>query len=114
KREREYENFRQGEVVKAMSEVRKRSGDYLLATVDFKADAGRRDADRFARERTLESAVLRRWADSVDSWKKQSDKIFAPWFAFAALPEKEFAEKAKALAADIAKNQSQAVNPLVA
>src|SRR5262249_30375476 len=44
--------------------------------------------------------------------RKKPDPVWAPWHAFAALPEKEFAEKAAEVAKEFA--NAQAANPLVA
>ncbi|MSU35712.1 MAG: DUF1553 domain-containing protein [Pedosphaera sp.] len=56
------------------------------------------------------------WESSLKLWRKKHHPVFAPWFAFADLPEKEFEAKAKDLAAAFHANGDPAkpVNPLVA
>jgi hypothetical protein len=57
----------------------------------------------------------RRWRKFLERLNTESDPIFAPWFAFAALPESEFVERAKHLSAQVARNGlAHTVNPLVA
>jgi hypothetical protein len=57
----------------------------------------------------------RRWRKALGKIDAEHDPVFAPWFAFAALPEAEFAERAPALAANVAGNRlAHPVNPLVA
>ena len=60
--------------------------------------------------------VVRRWISRLDEWAGQHNPIFAPWFAFAAAPEKDFAAHAPELAARFAENKDaeKPINPLVA
>ena len=44
----------------------------------------------------------RRWMQVLEKMNPETDPIFAPWFALAALPAAEFADRAKALSAKIA------------
>ena len=56
-----------------------------------------------------------RWLKALEKLDPESDPIFAPWFAFAALPASEFADRAKVLSARIAANSlARPVNSLVA
>ena len=56
-----------------------------------------------------------RWVKALEKLNPESDPIFAPWFAFAALPASEFADRAKVLSAKIAANSlARPVNSLVA
>ena len=57
------------------------------------------------------AAGWRVWTDGA----RTSRAIFAPWFAFAALPEKDFPARAKELAAQFSTNQTAVrCNPMVA
>jgi hypothetical protein len=60
--------------------------------------------------------VYQRWQNSLNEWSKTNHPVFAPWFAFEAIPEKQFPEKAKTWAAKFSANQdsTNALNPLVA
>jgi hypothetical protein len=57
-----------------------------------------------------------RWQVYIDKSKKKHHPVFAPWNAFAALPENQFALRAPALAVALAQRASpeQRVNPLLA
>ncbi|MCI0427916.1 MAG: PSD1 and planctomycete cytochrome C domain-containing protein [Nitrospiraceae bacterium] len=56
-----------------------------------------------------------RWLKALEHMNPERDPIFAPWFAFAALPTPEFADRAKALSAKIAANSLACpLNTLVA
>ena len=56
-----------------------------------------------------------RWLKALEKMNPESDPIFAPWFAFAALPTAEFADRAKVLSAKIAANSlAHPLNSLVA
>ena len=55
-----------------------------------------------------------RWLKALEKLDPESDPIFAPWFAFAALPNSEFADRAKVLSAKIAANSlARPLNSLV-
>jgi mono/diheme cytochrome c family protein len=114
KREKELDDFRDKELAKALAEVRRRSGDYLLAAHELKGSLGR--GDRAVSERKLDENTLRRWQSWLAHAAKSNDPRFAPWFAFAALPGAEFGDKAKGLATKFAANSEPAkpVHPLVA
>ena len=57
----------------------------------------------------------RRWIQALEKMNPETDPIFAPWFAFAALPAAEFADRAKVLSARIADHSlAHPVNALVA
>jgi len=116
RRQDELDNFRQSETGKQLAEARKKSAEYLLAAHDAKDRVRGEETDKLAKNRKLEPVVLHRWLTSLDGWAKSAHPIFAPWFAFAALPEEGFAEKAKELAAQFAANgdASKPLNPLVA
>ncbi len=43
-----------------------------------------------------------RWVNALEQMDPKADPIFSPWFAFAALPTAEFAERAKVLSARLA------------
>ena len=114
KREAELKDYHDKELDRALAEVRRRSGDYLLASHDAKGVFGR--GDKFFAERKLDQNTVRRWQGSLAEWGKAHHPVFAPWLAFAALPEAEFAMKARELAPKFAANEDAArpLNPLVA
>jgi hypothetical protein len=60
--------------------------------------------------------VLRRWIGSLDGWRTNRQAIFAPWFAFAALPDNDFTNRARELAVQFNANDDARlkINPIVA
>ncbi len=116
KREAELKKFHDNELAKALTEVRRRSGDYLLAAHDTQHLPKDVTADRLLQERKLDAGVVRRWQTSLESWSKAPHPVFGPWIAFAALAENDFAAQAKELTAKFAANRDAAkpLNPLVA
>jgi hypothetical protein len=116
KREQERDDFRAAEIQKALAEARRRSGEYLLVAHDAASIPDRREAARLVRARKLEDVVAARWKKHLDDTASQHDPIFAPWRAFAALGEKDFASQAGELASRFAANadKDKPLNPLVA
>lgn len=55
-------------------------------------------------DRKILQAGTMRWIEALRKLDHGSDPIFAPWFAFAALPPDEFASRAKTVSAVIAAN----------
>jgi hypothetical protein len=99
-----------------LTKERRKTGDYLLAAQAAKRAGNAAKLDTLAGERKLATPILERWLPFLEDHSKQPDPIFAPWFAFATLPEKDFAPRAKELAARFAANDDPAkpLNPAVA
>ncbi|MBI2927609.1 MAG: DUF1553 domain-containing protein [Verrucomicrobia bacterium] len=115
KRVEERDTFRQQKEAEARAELRKRAGDYLLTAFEAQQLNDSSKAEKLARERKLNPGVVRRWTGSLESWSKAHHPIFAPWFAFAALPAAEFTSKGRDLAAQFAANEDRdkPLNPRV-
>ncbi len=96
KRVEERRAFRAKKEEETAEELRQRAGDYLLAACEAQKLKDDSKIDPFARKQKLDSGVVRRWMSSLDGWSKNSNSIFVPWFAFAALPETNFAASASA------------------
>ncbi|HWF19423.1 MAG TPA: DUF1553 domain-containing protein, partial [Verrucomicrobiae bacterium] len=98
------------------AELRARAGDYLFAAYEAQQLTDKKDFDGIAAKYKLDGEVIRRWMKGLDNWSKESNAIFTPWFAFAKLPEKDFAAKAKDLTAKWSTQSTATVsiNPLVA
>ncbi|HEY6167787.1 MAG TPA: PSD1 and planctomycete cytochrome C domain-containing protein [Verrucomicrobiae bacterium] len=114
--EADVEKFLAGEVAKFVNKLRGQVGDYLLGAQESAKVSGKKSLDTFAGERKLVTSVLSGWTKLLEARRKQHDPVFAPWFAFAALSEKEFPAKAKELAAKFAANSDPAkpINGVVA
>jgi len=95
---------------------RKLTAEYLLASRKPPDPAPAEKADTAFPDFNVQRAGARRWRKALEKLNAESDPIFAPWFAFAALPETEteFADRARDLSARIASNGlPHPVNPLV-
>ncbi len=100
-----------------LARLRSQCGDYLMALFDTRNITEAAKSDDLVRgQRKLNMEVYRRWENSLKAWSKTNHPVFSPWVAFAALPENEFAVKAKELAARFAANNipTNALNPVVA
>jgi hypothetical protein len=108
KRENELKKYREEQEEIVLARLRERVGDYLLAAYDASklSDKGKQEA--LARERKLGPAVVERWMSSLKKWQAETNAIFVPWFAYSAIEETNFVEKAKELKWD------GGVNPVVA
>lgn len=116
KREDERDNYHHTKQDEMAAQVRQQTGDYLLAAYETQHLADKSKAESLVREHKLDPGIVHRWVSSLESWGKGSNAVFAPWFAFAALPEKEFSAKSKELAGKFSDNTNSAtpINPLVA
>src|SRR5262249_3124572 len=64
----------------------------------------------------LPRPLMRRWQRFLSETRRKHHPVLAPWHAFAALPQKDFAVRAPAVAARVAANADAqySINPLVA
>ena len=87
------------EVKKFLAGVREKTGDYLLAVHDYAQQPKPEKMDLFTGPRKLNAEVMKRWQPFLAERVRTNDPVLAPWFALAALPEKEFAENAASVIA---------------
>jgi hypothetical protein len=116
KRVAERDKFRDEQERAMATQLRRQSGDYLLAACEAQRATNKPSVDDVAHSHKLDPDMLRRWMAGLDGWRKSQPAIFAPWFAFAALAENDFAARAREMAAKFNASQDAAValNPLVA
>lgn len=100
-KEQEVAKFLQAEREKLIAELPSRTGDYLLFVHQSRA-LDEDDAQSLARRQRVSSQVAVWWKARLDRATQSHDPIFAPWVAFAAIPEKEFAMQAAAIAQELA------------
>ena len=116
KRTEERKKFIADKEAMVAADLRHKIGDYLLTAHEALVihDAGK--IEGVARKNKLDPDVVRRWMANLETWEKQTNPIFAAWYAFAKLPEKEFAPQAAELAKQVATgtNFAAPLNPLVA
>ena len=94
---------------------RRQTAQYLLLSRE-PAKIAELDGEEFGlSDRKILRTGSVRWLKALEKLDPKSDPIFAPWFAFAALPSSEFADRARELSAKIAANSlARRVNSLVA
>ena len=98
-----------------LQKLRGQVGDYLIAVRDGERQPGE-EAYQPLNPGELNPEITNRWQQFLAGTRKQHHPIFAAWHQLAALPQKEFAEKAKELAPKLAANDDgdKKLNPLVA
>ena len=115
KRVAERDNFRQEQERAMATLLRRQAGDYLLAAYATQ-QAAQPDADAIARTNKLDPEMLHRWLAGLEGWRTNQPAIFGPWFAFGALAEKDFKDRARELAAKFSgpRDPAMVLNPAVA
>ncbi|MDA1273462.1 MAG: PSD1 and planctomycete cytochrome C domain-containing protein [Verrucomicrobia bacterium] len=117
KRGDELETFQETSERKALTELRNRSGDYLLTAYDSFQLADDSKAEALARERKLHPQTVQRWMSRLEQWKKESNHpIFGPWFEFSKLATNGFTGGAHELLVRFAADggEDSRLNPMVA
>ncbi len=115
KRVEERDKFRAEKELAMAAQLRNQSGDYLWVAYEAQRATNKAAVDDMARTNKLDPEMLHRWMAGLDGWRTNQRAIFAPWFAFAELPEKDFPARAKEVAAQFSTNkEAAAVNPMVA
>lgn len=115
KRQDELNAFRESKQAEAMSQLRQKTGEYLLVSYDSKRLSSDSRSEGLARERKLHPGTARRWTTLLEDLRKKGDHpIFAPWFAFEQLSTNDFAAKAGELARAFAEGKENKLNPFVA
>ena len=116
KRTEDRDKYRQEQEAAMATKLRRQAGNYLLAAYEARPRTNGLDAESVAHTNKLDPEVLRRWMSAMDGWRTNQTAIFAPWFAFADLPEKDFTNRARDLAVKFDTNHDARwpINPLVA
>ncbi len=110
-----WDNFVRKQETLVLKQHRGQTAQYLLLSRQPAKLAELAGEDFGLSDRKILRTGVTRWLKALEQMDKQSDPIFAPWFAFAALPDSEFAGRAKMLSARIAANSlGRPVNSLVA
>jgi hypothetical protein len=115
KRRKELSDYRGERTAEVMKKLRERVGDYLLAAHDS-ASLDWTNLEGLARQRSLDPGLVAAWKGRLEEWRTRNHPVFAPWFAFAALPADGFEAKAAPLAAEVASGKlaGTALNPRLA
>ncbi len=110
-----WDNFVRKQEALVLKQHRGQTAQYLLLSRQPAKLAELAGEEFGLSDRKILRAGATRWLKALEQMDPESDPIFAPWFAFAALPASEFAERAKVLSARIAANSlGRPVNSLVA
>jgi mono/diheme cytochrome c family protein len=110
-----FETFIRKQQADVLKQHRRLAAQYLLLSRD-PGKVAELDKEAFAlSDRKILRTGAALWLKALNKLDPKSDPIFAPWFAFAALPASEFAARAKAVSAEIAAGSvGRSLNPLVA
>jgi len=111
KRQVELEEFIAMKEEEVRTKLRGQVGDYLLVVHDA-AQADEEKREGLVRERKLQPSLARNYRSILKDWEKEKNPIFTPWFAFAALPRTNFAEKAKEVIAGLSASNAHPVAKL--
>lgn len=102
--EQQLQNYVDGAINKILDEFRGKSAAYMLWT-----ELDGQEKIDFSKKNKLDRDVARIWTRVLGAGgKRKTDPIFGPWYAFAALPEKGFAQQARIIAANVAANRDRA------
>jgi len=108
------DDFVHKQEAEVLKQHRAQTAQCLLLSREPKKIAELIDGEFGLSDRKILQVGATRWQQWLETLDKESDPIFAPWFAFAALSDLEFADHAEALSAKIAANAlTHPVNPLV-
>jgi mono/diheme cytochrome c family protein len=113
-REQKLDEFIQERFAKLIADAKTRAAGYLIAANVIRDHPIGEDFMFIADMNDLNPSMIVRWKDYLARTRKSHHSVFAPWHALAALPEKEFADKAPAVLEQLLKDKSQPINPLVA
>jgi cytochrome c553 len=109
-----WEAFIRKQQAEVFKQHRRLTAQYLLLSRE-PTKVAELDKEAFAlSDRKILRTGAARWLKALEKLDPESDPIFAPWFAFAALPASDFAARAKAVAAKLAASPDRTLNPLVA
>jgi mono/diheme cytochrome c family protein len=113
KRREELDVFRAAREAETLGKLRSQVGDHLLAAQDASLSADQSVRENLARQRKLDPRVVQRWMSALENLRKETNAIFAPWFAFAALPATNFTSGAKEVTARLAGSPDTRSHPAV-
>ncbi len=115
-REKELNEFLETTLAETRHRLRTKAGEYLLAAESIRDHPDIMDFMFVENPGEINRFVLGRWRNFLERSSKTHHAVLAPWHAFAALPEAEFAAKAGEVAKRFAANvdEQNRINPLVA
>jgi mono/diheme cytochrome c family protein len=114
-REGRLSGFVAGKHQELVAAARRRAAEYLLAAQRALDQPNTEDFMLIADGTDLNPKMLLRWQTYLERSRKGHDPVFAPWHALAALPEREFPDRAREFCAELARPSGPArpVNPVL-
>jgi hypothetical protein len=100
-RQKKLDDFIRERHAELTTSARRRVAEYLLAAHSTRDQPTTEAFMLLADVGDLNPTVLQRWRLALNRSRKRHHPVWAVWHAFAALPEKEFAEKARDLSAEL-------------
>ncbi|HEY7308503.1 MAG TPA: PSD1 and planctomycete cytochrome C domain-containing protein [Gemmataceae bacterium] len=116
KREQALAEFVKTKQAQVRDGARTRAAEYLLAAHAMRDRPRIDDFMLIADGNDLNPAMLSRWQAYLQRTRKTHHPVLRPWHLFAALPEKDFATKAREVATEIGTGsvRGERINPVVA
>jgi len=112
KREAKLANLLHQRRQEASERARARVADYLMAQLELQKYPEEGFDQVLAKDDVI-PAFVRRWQAYLIEAKRTSDPIFAPWFAFAALKQEDFTQRAEEVTNLLGQQAERPVHPLV-
>lgn len=114
-KEKKLEEFRLGKFNDLVSKARMRAGEYIHAAQHALNHPNPEEFMLIADGNDLNPTMIARWRAFLGRTKIKHDPAMAPWHALAALPEKDFAARAKDLIGNWAfqPDPARPLNPLI-
>ncbi|MBI5757114.1 MAG: DUF1549 domain-containing protein, partial [Planctomycetales bacterium] len=101
KRQRALDEFVTRKYDTLVGEAKTRLTEYLLAANATKDQPSTENFMLLVNEGDLNPAMLQRWWILLDKSRKANDPVWAPWHAFASLPDAEFSKQSAAVSAKL-------------
>jgi hypothetical protein len=114
-REKKLTDFVKAKHAEMVKLAKTRAAEYMLAAHALRGQPTTADFMLIADGSDLNPKMLLRWQVYLERTRKTHHPVLAPWHAFAALPEKDFAALATALCVRLAawSDPARPINPLV-
>jgi mono/diheme cytochrome c family protein len=115
KREEKLTKFVKAKHAELVKAAKTRAAEYLLAAHAARNQPNTEEFMLLADGNDLNPRMLVRWRAYLERTRKKHHPVLAPWHAFAALPDKDFAARAKTLTAEMfgKRDPARSINPLV-
>jgi hypothetical protein len=115
-REKKLTDFVRAKHAELVKAAKTRAGEYMLAAHALRNQPSTEDFMLIADGNDLNPKMIVRWQVFLERSRKLHDPVFAPWHELAALPEKDFAARARAVCERLAckPDPARPVNRLVA